>query len=481
MDAEKETKSFINDLLLKDADWKTAAIELTKIFLQKKYNVNMTINLEGQTTLLLATINKKYNLVNWLLTYYNDTINVSKEDRTGTSPLSAAISNNDKVVFSLLVRNEKNPPKIKNVKGADGVTPLMFAIREKIEDFFMDTLIEKEEDLNFYDTDIYGNTALSLLLNLRNFPNNERFTTSDEYIARSIFILILKYNLKYNDDFLYFLIDNDKLNSEEHYFVLLSSKSISVSSLEIYENIPKNELNKKNGMNQTLIFYAVKKGSINAVKNLLKVGADPNITCRDDNGQESSALICSIETLNFQITVQLLTHVDIKVNYRTPDVVIDILTGETREGVTALIALSEIEWTEFINDEYIYDIMQLILEKKKILRTMEMTSRMCLQDINFKKEEVTKMIFRFINQGINEKYSEMRTVFKNIIDMVIQGVNAVYANPYEIEKDRACQLYLRYMELFLEETDGSVTLHTEMDSGETFLAYAGRQFEGYSW
>ena len=40
--------------------------------------------------------------------------------------------------------------------------------------------------------------------------------------------------------------------------------------------------------------------------------------------------------------------------------------------------------------------------------------------------------------------------------------------------------YLRYIKLFLAETDGSVTLHTEMESKETFLSYAEDKSQGFS-
>jgi len=270
--------------------------------------------------------------------------------------------------------------------------------------------------------------------------------------VNSMLRLLLKFEFMYEISFIYFLIENN------YNFIY-----------DIFYAETINEINKKDGY--TLLFYAVKNKKHNSVKSLLCLGADPNITCIDD-GQEYSGLILSIKNLDYQIALTFVLDEDININYATP------------KGKTALIALSEIEWTEF-KYIYIYDLMLNIFKKKETLRK-KVVALFMLHNLETSQKLGLVLIFKiyeFITkQEVKKKNTEMLTVFQNIIDMAIKGVNDVHANPNEgPDADlKSPEVYLRYIKLFLAETDGSVTLHTEMESKETFLSYAEDKSQGFS-
>ena len=81
-----------------------------------------------------------------------------------------------------------------------------------------------------------------------------------------------------------------------------STSSSKVQSIAAANNITPNEINTADSHGRTVLFYAAKFGKVNAVKNLLKAGGDPNVT--DVDG--SSPLHEAVERCHHNIVKLLL-------------------------------------------------------------------------------------------------------------------------------------------------------------------------------
>lgn len=78
--------------------------------------------------------------------------------------------------------------------------------------------------------------------------------------------------------------------------------SAKVQDIAAANNITPNELNTKDSHGRTVLFYAARFGKVNAVKNLIKAGGDPNVS--DVDG--SSPIHEAVERCHYDIVKVLL-------------------------------------------------------------------------------------------------------------------------------------------------------------------------------
>jgi ankyrin repeat protein len=249
-------------------------INIVKLFLDKKVNVNYIYEEYNKTTpLITASAYSNYETVKLLL---DNGANINDKNIDGNSPLMIACENNDYETIKLLLDRGANI----NDKNIDAITPLMFACEHKDYETIK-LLLDRGANIN--DKNIYSDTPLMLACEYNDYETIklllDRGSNANDKNDNDDTALMFACQHK-DYDTIKLLLDrganvNDK-NIEDDTPLITASKYRDYETIKLLLDRGAN-VNDTNYDNDSSLIFTARRDDIKSVELLLERGADPFI------------------------------------------------------------------------------------------------------------------------------------------------------------------------------------------------------------
>ena len=254
------------------------AIESTTNLLKAGTDPNKAIKRNGWTPLMIATLKGFGDIVNLLIQY---NVNVDLQNKNGATALYIACENNATNIATNLLKGGADP----NIKERSGWTPLMIAILKGFDDI-VNLLFQYNVDVDLQNRN--GDTALYIAC-----ENNA------VHIATDLLKSSADPNIKKRNGWTPLMIATVKGFGDIVNLLLQYNVDVDLQSIG----------------GGTALSIACENDAIHIAAEILKGGADPNITIEDTIGQIWTPLM--IATMKgFDDIVNLLIQYNVNVNLK---------------------------------------------------------------------------------------------------------------------------------------------------------------------
>jgi ankyrin repeat protein len=271
-------------------------LTIMKMLYERGSEINV-YNHKRHSPLMVACASKHLNCVKYLI---SNGANINDQHIYRDNLLHECIFNNSYDILLYLLNNRNM--KLINSSNMENESSLMYAVKEeKIE--FVKLLLKYGADTHTCNRNnetplIYAvkknNYELTELLLKYGANPNTYFTGFNNYSSP------LYFAIKNNNDDLITLLLNHKANDLMHILIEVDNYT------EFRKLLTKDNVNRKNNNDATLLYFAVCRNRIEYVKLLLKMGANTNICCELE--QNKSPLYQSIISRNYEMFRLLIKY-----------------------------------------------------------------------------------------------------------------------------------------------------------------------------